>query len=85
MLERRRPAAVGVRTRAAHLVHATASARALAPSAARRRRSLRSFRLAYGASQGVFRAGANPTGMRATSFSDLMSMTETSLVCSFAT
>ena len=39
----------------------------------------------YGAIHGVFRAGAKPTGMSATSFSDLMSTTETLLVCSLAT
>src|SRR5262249_16932385 len=41
-------------------------------------RALINPRMAYGASQGVLRAGANPTGIRATSFSDLISMTETS-------
>ena len=33
----------------------------------------------------VFRFGTNPTGMRVTSFSDLMSITETSFVTGFAT
>jgi len=40
--------------------------------------------LIYGAIHMVFRAGANPTGIRVTSFIDLMSTTETSLVCSLA-
>jgi hypothetical protein len=43
------------------------------------------YRIAYGAIHVTFRAGANPTGMRATSFKALMSTTETLLVCSLAT
>ena len=43
------------------------------------------FRIAYGAIQVMFRAGANPTGIRAVSFKDLISTTETLFVCSFAT
>ena len=43
------------------------------------------FRIAYGCIHVMFRAGAKPTGMRATSFSDLISTTETLLVCSLAT
>ena len=39
----------------------------------------------YGNIQVAFRAGAYPTGMSATSFSDWISTTETLLVCSFAT
>ena len=37
---------------------------------------------AYGAIHVALRAGANPTGTSATSFRDLISMTETSFVCS---
>ncbi len=33
----------------------------------------------------MFRAGTNPTGIRAISFMDLMSTTETLFDCSFAT
>jgi hypothetical protein len=60
----------------------------------RRVRSLNKFsdlpcdsnlRIAYGNIHVVFRAGANPTGIRAISFSDLISTTETSFVCSLAT
>jgi len=43
------------------------------------------LRIAYGNIHVVFRAGANPTGIRAISFSDLISTTETSFVCSLAT
>jgi hypothetical protein len=39
----------------------------------------------YGNIHVAFRAGANPTGIRAVSFRDLMSTTETSFVCSLAT
>ena len=39
----------------------------------------------YGAIQVVLRAGAKPTGIKATSLSEAMSTTETLLVCSFAT
>lgn len=43
------------------------------------------FEKAYGAIQTMLRAGAKPTGIRVTSFIDLMSTTETSLVSSLAT
>ena len=43
------------------------------------------LRTAYGSIQAMFRAGTNPTGMRAISFIDLMSTTETLFDCSFAT
>jgi hypothetical protein len=43
------------------------------------------LRIAYGTIQMMFRAGPNPTGTRAVSFRDLISTTETSFVCSFAT
>ena len=40
---------------------------------------------AAGGTHVAFRAGANPTGIRAVSFRDLISTTETSFVCSLAT
>ena len=43
------------------------------------------LRTAYGSIQAMFRAGTNPTGIRAISFIDLMSTTETLFDCSFAT
>ena len=43
------------------------------------------LRITYGTIQVMFRAGPNPTGIRAVSFRDLISTTETSFVCSFAT
>ncbi len=39
----------------------------------------------YGAIQATFRAGANPTGTRATSFMEAISTTETLFVCELAT
>jgi hypothetical protein len=42
------------------------------------------FGTAYGAIHGVLRAGANPTGIRAVSFIDAISTTETSLLCALA-
>jgi hypothetical protein len=45
----------------------------------------RPARIDYGANQATLRAGANPTGMSATSFIVLISTTETLLVCSLAT
>jgi uncharacterized protein (TIGR02118 family) len=43
------------------------------------------LRTTYGSIQAMFRAGTNPTGIRAISFMDLMSTTETLFDCSFAT
>jgi hypothetical protein len=43
------------------------------------------LQIAYGSIHVVLRAGANPTGIRAVSFRDLISTTETSFVCSLAT
>jgi P27 family predicted phage terminase small subunit len=43
------------------------------------------FGLAYGSIHVVFRAGLNPTEIRAISFRDLISTTETSFVCSLDT
>jgi hypothetical protein len=42
-------------------------------------------RISYGSMPVVFRFGTKPTGMRVTSFRDLISTTETSFVTAFAT
>lgn len=47
--------------------------------------ALSNLRIAYGSMPVVFRFGTNPTGIRVTSFRELISITETSFVTAIAT